>query len=198
MNDRVLGRRQSWDGAAVKDLTRHGTNPYYGRYYRVAESGRNPETGAWGIRWDLDKDEIARPDGEPIYLFDGATWDLPAEASTVFPKTAFIVLASVAGFFTVTAPMFWSDSMDSTGVVIFAWAVVIVMTGWSWFYSIEPVRGTKVGAVITAASAARSAQNKRESAERIADFNKHSGILNHIREMDPKEARRLGYTPEDL
>lgn len=196
LGDRILGRRKTWNGVAVKDLTRYGTNQYYGRYFRVSESGRDPETGAWGVRWSLDTDQIARPVGEPIYLFDGTTWDLPAEASTVFPKGTLIFFSVIAFVLTSISHMVW-DGIDATGMALAGWVVMVVMTGWQWYYNVEPVRGTKVGAAITAASAARAAHNRRESRRMIAEFNKHSEILKYVNSLDPEEARRYGLTQED-
>lgn len=160
--DALLSRRQTWVGASIKAINVPTTDPSYGSYWRVRESWRDQD-GTFHIASDYLGTE--RPPG-PVYLFDGTTWDMPTMPSTVFPYLVPIATAALLGLASVV--LFAIGGMNNVidegylgrglGIVIFggfAAFLVVAQTLWSWFYRVEPVRGSKVLAGMAAVHYAR-------------------------------------------
>lgn len=142
--DRALsGRRLTWNGAVIKDLTQGGG------YYLVQSSVYNEQTGNW---WIYAPHYLGptQPQGAKVYRYTGRTWDMPAVASTVFP----VAEASLLFLVGIAAIIFVVPQMEGTWL---AWGIPSPITlamgflafGWwlqalfLWFYRVEPVRGTK-------------------------------------------------------
>jgi hypothetical protein len=135
LTDDFLGRRKSWTGVAVQDL--HRTDEWRGHYYRVDTSWRTAPD-QWWIGYECPQGYLGAemPTGEPVYRFTGETWDMPAIPATVFPgRGTWIFYGALWVLWTLF--MVFIDH-DPGGVAF-----------WKWFYTVEPVRGTKVFVVWT-------------------------------------------------
>lgn len=146
LTDDFLGRRRSWDGVVIQDL--HRTDQWRGHYFRVTNSWRT-RPDQWAIRYEGEAEDYylgtEMPTGEPVYRCTGQTWDMPAIPATVVPGPGtWIFWAVVWALWTLAVIL----SDEEGGVAVVGWAVVSVpfVLGpfWKWFYTVEPVRGTKV------------------------------------------------------
>jgi hypothetical protein len=172
--DALLSRRKTWTGTFVKAIHVHPTDPHYGHHFRVTNSWRDPDTDQWWIGWHPTEDDFGAepPPGEPIYIFDGTTWDLPAVPKTVFPYfTAILCLIGAVAVWPIDIAMH-GDAEMAYLVTFFCMIQPFV----TWFQKVEPVRYTKVVAVYMAASAAHSAYRHRSDAraneinQQVRDF----------------------------
>jgi hypothetical protein len=100
------------------------------------------------------------PKGEPVYIWDGTTCDLPAIPSTVVPWREFKIAAGLLAVMQIYLFFISSD------VTFGFWAILsLPIIGWPfllWFRDIEPVRGTKVIGVLIALNAIWAAKNYAE------------------------------------
>jgi hypothetical protein len=163
LTDDFMGRRRTWDGVVIEDLSR--TDEYRGHYYRVYTSARDPHTKAWSI-WCRPEDYLGpvMPKGEPVYRFTGKTWDMKAVPATVVPRwwnwaiygALLLLVVIYAG----------SISQDAFLPVFLVFSVPIAIAPfWLWFYRIEPVRGTKVFLVYVALHYLLKERHARDWAE---------------------------------
>lgn len=138
------GRRISWDGAVIEDISSGRS----GGYFLVQSSYYDGNTGQWSLGTPLPLG-YEQPRGVKIYRHTGRTWDMPAKASTVVPYGVWIVCGLLSIFTLGISVPLMADSWIDTGVPS-PITVALLLVGFapifqglfSWFYRVEPVRGT--------------------------------------------------------
>lgn len=141
--DGLVNRRASWTGAVVHDLGQPGSVGY-GQCFRVAHSRRDPASGDWEMRWsEADYVGTEIPRTEPVYRFDGTTWDMPAYAQTVLPWWAWLNCLLAGGLIAAFLG-YCSAPEERGGVILGVFASTLVVAVFCWYIAREPVKGTKV------------------------------------------------------
>lgn len=163
--DKATGRHLSWTGAVIQDLSR--TDQWRGHYWRVTDSWRDANTGAWQMTWTPQSYlGSAQPLDEPIYKYDGTTWDMKAVPSTVFP-TVFAVVNIVVGLTIALAWAAWSPEHPYVGLTLLLMLGAGTNIVLKWLRNIEPVTGTAITAAVTAATVARAEYLRGQERERV-------------------------------
>jgi hypothetical protein len=175
-SDGLVNRRSSWTGVVVQDLVQAGT-PSYGRFYRVASSTRDAQSGRWEIRWtDADYVGDVMPQGQPVYKFDGTTWDLPAYPRTAFPVAAMWCCLGSGLVFTLGVAAVVAPS-ERAAMMLLVWLATANVAALAWFISVEPVRGTKVAYAGAAVLALHRAHARREQQRYLDESNANPSLL---------------------
>ena len=151
------GRRVSWNGAVVENLTGRGEPGYW----RVTHSTYDKDTGDWEIHPTAYLGTVQPPG--PVYRWTGKTWDMSAKPLTVFPLIPFCILVPI-GFFTaaygIALISVQPGFLGAYPLAIFGGGLPWWIALHTWVYRIEPVRGTKISAAVAAFGVALSAASR--------------------------------------